>query len=332
MAGSAGRGKKKKGCCLLKAAVAGGALLFYGIVLVAAFLVVLVNLTGGNAIVTVPDLVGQPRGAAEAALPSGLFLKVIDQSCTLPAGTIIAQDLPPGKTVKVPHYLEVTVSRGEEARPVPDLLNMPLEIAAEILAKQGLKIGNINEVEESADQVSEVLAGAILRTDPAAGTMVAVGSKVDLFVKKVIQTGGITVPDLTGRTLGEAQPLLESLGLTLGRHTTTEDFNHLPGTILTQTPPAGAEVTSGTVVSFTVADQPGDRAGASRSVQFYFVTPPGIGTYEVKVVVSDNQSDREVFRETCEPGRHLLLPIRVSGRAYAYVYVGGELYRVMPLE
>lgn len=332
MAGTAGKGRKQKGCCLLKAALAGGGVVFYGLVLAASFLVVLVNLTGGNAIITVPDLVGQPRAAAEAALPTGLLLKVIDQSCTLPAGTIIAQDLPPGKTVKAPHYLEVTVSRGEEARPVPDLLNMPLEIAAEILAKQGLKIGNITEIEEPPDQVSEVLAGAILGTEPKAGTMVTVGSQVNLFVKKVVQTGGITVPDLTGRTLSEAQPLLESLGLTLGRTTTTEDFNHLPGTILTQTPPAGSAVTSGTTINFTVADQPGDRSAASRSVQFYFVTPPGIGTYEVKVVVSDNQSDRDVFRETCEPGRHLLFPIRVSGRAYAYVYVGGELYRVMPLE
>ena len=58
-----------------------------------------------------------------------------------------------------------------------------------------------------------------------------------------------TVPELTGKTQFEAQTLLDEAGLTLGNQTDKPTDKVKPGTILTQSPPAGDKVDKDSAVS-----------------------------------------------------------------------------------
>ncbi len=333
-----GREAHKRRGCFWQLFTYGVAAACYAVVLGASFAGALYTLTASGEIVTVPEVVGKLRPEIEAQLPAGLTLRVIDEACSLPAGTIISQNLPPGRTVKLPHQLEVRVSQGSDQRPVPDLINLPLEYALEQLERDGLRAGTVQEAEIDN---SPVLDGAILETRPPAGTMLPVGGKVDLTVRREARELLAQVPDLVGRRLSEMQSLADGLGLRVDRVDRRLDYNHPAGTVIEQSPVPGTPLTEGMLLHLVVADDgsgmPAAAAGraavavAPRAVPLYFVVPPGVGNYDVHVTLSDANGDREVFRDSCEPGRRLLLNLAVNGSGYAYIYVGGELNKVVPL-
>lgn len=331
--------KKRRGCFWYLAGY-GFAGVVYAVVGVASFLLVLFALTAGNAVVEVPEMRGRLRAEVEAQLPSGLTLRVIDQACSLPAGTVFGQNPLPGKKVKLPHQVEVLVSKGSDQRPVPDLINLPIEFAIQQLERDGLKAGTVQEVEAAE---SPVLDGAVLETRPPAGTMLPVGGKIDLVVRREARAQLDKVPDLVGRRLSEMESLTRDLGLKLDEVEHRPDREHEPGTIIEQYPAAGTPIIANMTLRLVVAEaaegggpSPVEMgapppAAATRAVPLYFVVPPGVGAHEVRVVQSDAAGEREVFRDNCEPGRRLLLNLTVGGRGYAYIYVGGDLYRVVPL-
>jgi len=324
--------RKKRGCGLRLIGVIFAALMYIGLA-VTMFLLVLFHLISGAEVFMIPDLVGMNIAEIEPlGLPEDFHLTVIDQSCSEPEGTIIDQNVMSGKDIKLPYYLEVTVSRGREERPVPDLQNLPLSLARELIQQEGLVLGSL----QSADMdTGTVLPGAVLESDPQAGTMLELGGKVNLVIRSEQRYAMIRVPDLRGHQFSNVASVLRELGLSFSEEHDLEeklDYDHLPGTVLEQFPEAGATVPGGTGLHLVIAHQPSSSRPATRMVPLYFVTPPGLGQYEVRVMVNDSFGAREVFREVTEPGRHLMLQLRVSGDATASVFIGGELHKVIPLE
>jgi serine/threonine-protein kinase len=88
----------------------------------------------------------------------------------------------------------------------------------------------------------------VLRTDPRAGTELAQGETVTVF----ISTGEVEVPDVVGRSRGDAVSALQGAGLRVAedeRAVTDEDED---GTVLSQDPRADADVPTGSTVTITV--------------------------------------------------------------------------------
>jgi serine/threonine-protein kinase len=145
---------------------------------------VTVTVSKGAEGVTVPQLVGLQRDAAEAQLDKlGLKAEVVEQETTQPPGTVMKQDPPTGASVAKGGTVKLTVAK---ARPtVPDVTtNHPTEEeATAILEKAGFKVqvrtrpdpANVGRV---SDQVpvegSERSTGATvtiyLGSDPGGGT------------------------------------------------------------------------------------------------------------------------------------------------------------------
>jgi len=327
--------KKRRGCFwhLLSYGAAG---MFYAGLGTVSFLAALYGLASGGEEVPLPDVRGKLRAEAEAALPDGLALKVIEEACTYPAGTIVSQNEPPGKKVKLPHQLEVLVSKGGDQRPVPDLINLPLDYAKEQLARDGLRAGTVQEVERAE---SPVLDGAVLESHPSAGTMLPVGGAVDLIVRREARPQITQIPNLINQRIGDIESISSKLGVKVERIDKRFDSDHAPGTIIEQYPAPGTPITEGMMLRLVVAEgadgaapqERGGDAGATRTVPLYFVVPPGVGSYEVRVALNDATGEHEVYRDNCEPGRRLLINLTVSGRGYAYIYVAGDLNRVVPL-
>jgi serine/threonine-protein kinase len=156
---------------------------------------------------TVPDLVGMTEEEATATVEDlGLNARVETQSSDeVEAGEVIAQSPPEGSSVGLDTTVTLTVSSGPDAVAVPSLDGMSETEATAALEELGLKSGSITR-EDSAD----IPADQVIRSEPSTGQSVAPGTKVDIYVS----TGNVTLPDLQGENLADAEATLSELGLT----------------------------------------------------------------------------------------------------------------------
>ncbi len=193
----------------------------------------------------VPDLRGQPLALALSELgDSGLVISRVDsiRHPLVAAGIVIGQSPLPGNTALVNGPVRVTVSSGQELRPVPDLTRLDGEQAIQLLGASGFLV-EVDTVE------SNVAEGSVLAMDPAPGTEVALPATVRLELSKGPAT--FPMPDLAGWPEGDAVALLHASGLVRG--TVNRRFSLLNvGRVFGQSPEPGEMVIAGTRVRLIV--------------------------------------------------------------------------------
>ena len=132
---------------------------------------------------------------------------------------------------------------------VPDVIGLQQATAeANIVAAQ-LVVGTVTQVNDPAP------VGEVIGQSPIDGTMVNIGSAVDITVS--LGPGQITVPDVLGLTEAAASSAITSAGLVVG--TVTKVFTHITqpsvilGTVAFQNPAGGTQVSSGTAVDLDIS-------------------------------------------------------------------------------
>jgi eukaryotic-like serine/threonine-protein kinase len=115
-------------------------------------------------------------------------------------------------------------------------------------AEQTLRDAGLKPVTET--NVSDQAPGIVLQQDPAKGELLDRGAEVTIVVSKARKQ--VDVPTVVGQTVDEARATLEDAGLNLGK-STDQESSETEGTILEQTPAAGARVDKGTPVDVVVA-------------------------------------------------------------------------------
>lgn len=131
------------------------------------------------------------------------------------------------------------------ARVVPDVVDMSWDRANELMFDQDLQA---EQFSESNDKIAE---GNVIRTDPTAGTTVAPGQTVKVYVSTGQEMG--TVPTLVGLNTQQATDALTAAGLTLGAVTTRNDPDLAEGTVISADQTAGAEIPLGSAVGLVAA-------------------------------------------------------------------------------
>ena len=194
----------------------------------------------------VPDVANRPEVEAAATLRS-LKFEVRTQDAYVngtQAGQVTAQRPAPGQRLSEGGIVVLTVSKGPQPVPVPDLSGLSKSAAVDALAQAGLRLGAVTET--SSEDVAQ---GTVLDWKPKGGTA-PTGSPVDL----VVSSGPAprVVPDLAGRTFEAASAILGQQGLQAAR---TDDFSDTvpQGQVVTTTPGPGARVTRGSTVSVVVS-------------------------------------------------------------------------------
>ena len=135
--------------------------------------------TGEPQAMPVPEVAGTSREDAEAALAAAglkVGVPISETSMTVPEGHVIRTKPAEGTEVLSGATVRLVVSAGKPQAAVPDVLGMARADAEAALAAAGFA----TVVSEEAD--ATVAAGTVLRTEPAAGTSVAVGATVTLVV------------------------------------------------------------------------------------------------------------------------------------------------------
>ncbi len=161
------------------------------------------------------------------------------------AGVIFQQSPAAGRTVKEQQKITLKVSLGTEYVTLVDVAGEDKATAKQTLTDLGVSVVTKRETNDS------VAEGTVIRTDPAAGTQVEGGSTVILYVARPTVNTSVIVPSVEGMDDGKARSELR--GMNLVTRVIEQASDQPEGTVLSQSPAAGTEVTINSVVVLYVS-------------------------------------------------------------------------------
>ena len=195
---------------------------------------------------TVPAVVGQRQEGAEATVrEAGFEPQAERRESSKPRGLVLEQSPVGGTTLEEDKTVLLTVSNGPPRESVPDVVGETTSAAVADLTAASFKT-------DLTQAFSDQQAGIVIRQEPAAGANLKEGSSVALMVSKGRKP--VAVPDVVGTTSSEATATLRAAGLDANLVAVPSDKPG--GTVLAQSPAAGAKAKAGTKVRLNVAQEP----------------------------------------------------------------------------
>jgi len=199
---------------------------------------------------TVPPIQGlSVESATQLLAPLGLQLVIFEvrNDPLVPLNQIITQDPLANEQVRSGSQISVVVSGGTGGSNIPNI-----EGQVSSAAEQLLKSSPYNFVVTiTAEPSTTVEKGRAIRTDPAIGTPLPAGSPIALIVSSGSPT--VVVPDVTGKTEGEAQTAINAAGLITDikyQNVPAGDVND--GRVISQSREAQSAVAPGTKVTLVI--------------------------------------------------------------------------------
>ena len=184
-----------------------------------------------------------------------------------PAGVVLNQNPQAGMTVKRGKTITLTVNGGTlEQVVVEDVTGDSQQDAYDTLEALGLS----PRIQAVADD--ETAVGYVVRTDPAAGSTVASGSSITIFVSSGPAEEQVTVPNVVGSSLSTAESDLEANGLVRGSVSYDDESDQPEGTVLSSDPEGGTRVSEGSAVNLVVSSG----RGAEKTVHYDIPLPSGV--------------------------------------------------------
>jgi beta-lactam-binding protein with PASTA domain len=214
-------------------------------------------------LVSVPDVIGQDRDTAVAAVKAaGLVPQVFRLPSAQPKNTVIAESPQPGTRVSGGSKVRLNVSGGQPGNAVPppppagstkpatvtvpDVTGQPQEAAQRKLNSAGLKAGAVYVPSDQPE-------GTVVSQSPNAGTTQKRGTRIQLNVSLGPSPGEQrAVPDVLGEDPAAAKTKLESAGFkvqTLPQGVT--DASQI-GTVVDEQPAGGRRAPVGSTVTIYV--------------------------------------------------------------------------------
>ncbi len=166
-------------------------------------------------------------------------------------GEVALQNPPPGSEVKFGRGVYLTISGGEPLVRVPSLRGKSLRDARFTLDRTALVAGNI-----TYQQSDEFPENTIIDQSIAEGTQVKNGTRIDLTASQGRNANKMPVPNVTLKSLAEAQKILGDSGFKVGTITYKVNTDLLPNTVVDQIPKSGELQSLDQPISLVVTQQP----------------------------------------------------------------------------
>jgi serine/threonine-protein kinase len=212
--------------------------------------VVTITFNPARQLQTVPPIQGlSVENATQLLAPLGLQLVILEvrNDPLVPLNQIITQEPLGNEQVRSGSAVSVVVSGGTGGSNIPNI-----EGQVSSAAEQLLKSSPYNFVITiTAEPSATVEKGRAIRTDPVIGTPLPAGSAIVLIVSSGSPT--VVVPDVVGKTEGEAQSTLNAAGLIteIGyRNVAVGDTND--GRVISQSREAQSAVAPGTKITLVI--------------------------------------------------------------------------------
>jgi beta-lactam-binding protein with PASTA domain len=192
--------------------------------------------------VAVPALAGRAFADAGAiAAQRGLSLRLEGRrhDAAVPAEHVVAQEPPPGATLKAHRAVRVWVSLGPRRATVPPVEGGSVRTGRIALEQAGVALARVVEIEDAAPE------GTVLVQRPPPGEAdLSSGGGASLLVSRGPGGASYVMPDLIGRDAGAVLRTLRAAGLKVSDVRYRDYPGVEPGIVLRQSPPAGYPVSA----------------------------------------------------------------------------------------
>jgi serine/threonine-protein kinase len=200
--------------------------------------------------VAVPALVGRtvPDAGSDAA-ERDLVLRIEGRrhDPRIPAERVVAQEPPPGATLKAHRAVRIWVSLGPRRVSVPPVEGQSVRTALITLEQSGVPLARVVEVEDEAPE------GMVVVQRPPAGEADLSAGGVSLLVSRGPSGTSYVMPDLIGRPAAPALASLRAAGLKVEAVNYRSYPGVEPGVVLRQVPPSGHRVSARTALTLDVS-------------------------------------------------------------------------------
>lgn len=282
--------------------------------------------------VMVPDLTKQPVTAALALLkPLNLSLQEEGEEFhpTLPAGVVLRQTPHAGLMVREGKAVRVVISQGGQTLFVPDVVGRPLRAAEIVFRQTGFGLGEV-----AARPSLRFGRELVMAQEPSAGGVIDKGALINLTVSAGPPPPGmVLVPEFVGKTVEEAEGWAKDHQLPVQIIEVAQSAAP-PDRIVTQLPLPDAIVPSpGSGPSLPALQLTVNRVHPTvpTGPRVYFEVPQGGSDREVRMVVTDQQGEREVYRQRHSPGSKIDLPVTLKGSGKARIFLDNTPVEEKPL-
>jgi serine/threonine-protein kinase len=194
---------------------------------------------------TVPDVADLAEPKARAALETAGFKVATKEanSSAIESGKAIRTNPPAGTQAAKDSSVTLIVSKGPAQVGVPDVVGATEAAAKNTIQGAGLLV-------EIKQQRSNQSPGDVLSQSPASGTVVTLGSTVEIIVDKAPVP--VQVPNVQGKPVEDATSSLSDLGLAVYFRNKTVTNPAQDGIVLRQQPAPGTKAEPGTNVILQV--------------------------------------------------------------------------------
>jgi serine/threonine-protein kinase len=230
--------------------VIGGGALFAAVFVFSFFTAMRVEMRSTE--VAVPELIGLDLDTARTRTQTlELVVEVVDRrhDRRVSSGRVLEQMPPPGSSVRRGRKIKLILSLGGKVLTVPDLRGHASRAVAIELEQEGLVPGD-----EARVPSYELEVGRVLGQVPEAGATVVPSSRIHRLVSDGPPPATWVMPDLTGKTRGEAERWIELCGFRRGIVERVRRSGAAPGTVVAHLPQAGYPIRSRDIVELAVAD------------------------------------------------------------------------------
>jgi serine/threonine-protein kinase len=214
---------------LIKVGVVAGAFLIF--LLIFDYILMPIFVSGREHII--PNVVGKNKEEAIKVLDDAGLNPIVQTSRfdqKYQKDQVIFQKPAPNTTVKTNRRIYLTVSGGEATVKMPSLVSKTIRDAQINLERLGLVLGKIDSVE------SEFPVNLIVEQQYIDNKELPKGTTVNIKVSIGPKVGMIRVPNLLGKSLSDAEKILQGNALKVGSKTFIFSASLLPNTVVDQQP------------------------------------------------------------------------------------------------
>ena len=250
-----------------------------------------------------------------------------------PKNTIVEQMPKAGSIVREKKDIKLIVSKGPIISIVEDYMGMTITFVQnrlqEIFSFQGktIRIGNVTYV------ASEYTEGTIVGQYPPPNTPITNVETIDLIISKGREIHAFQLKDYTGQKVEDVMQLLALRGVLV--HIITEEVldPSMNGIIISQEPAAATVVKRNETVTFLVGYLPSEEEKEKLFARVLnFDVPDDIEEADVRIVVKDRISEREIYNAENVGGDSISVPFKSYSNTIVYIYVDNGLFEMRTME
>ena len=233
-------------------------------------------------------------------------------------GEIVKQSPEAGsKLVKTGATIELTVNSKDVEASVPFCKNLSKKEAAELIEEKSLTPKFIDVYDNLG------ATNAVVDTYPPAGVHATVGSTVYVYVVRGSKEEKIAVPEVTDKTLYDAQSKLSECKLEC-KYTYDDESQAPEGTVIGQSPLQYSKVDKGTIVNLIVSSGKGSQSTVNITIDM-----PKNVDYELKMTVSVDGVIDSKYTKKINPkyNTSYAMSFTGSGKSTVLIMLDGQNYR-----